>query len=254
MIIYRFRVTTDEQEDFLREIDIQPTATFLSFHEVIQASSDLDICDKAFFYTTDRKYKKHQEISFKPHKKALRKYDNDLDEIIIEEFELHLMKDSKLKDFIEDPHQQMLYEYYGTETHVFHVALFKIMKVEDDLPMPRCSRKTGEIPRKSSVQPIPDETGEEEDQPKLKLKIPPDKEKMLAGITENEEELAEIERHLEDFIGDDQPQTESPAVMTEEGSDFHSGDEDIVESVGDYDDLENIEMNQREFDGDTDDF
>ena len=111
MLIYRFRVTSEDQEDFIREIEIQPTQTFLDFHEIILSCSDLETCQNAFFYTTDKKYKSHQEISFRQKKKKVRKYDNELDEIVTEEKPLHLMKNSKLNAFIEDPHQKMIFEY-----------------------------------------------------------------------------------------------------------------------------------------------
>jgi hypothetical protein len=251
MIIYRFRITSEEQEDFIREIEIQPTQTFLDFHEVIQSSADLDMCDKAFFYTTDRKYKKHQEISFKPQKKKLKKYDDELDEIITEEFELHLMKNSRLKNFIEDPHQKMIYEYFGKEFHAFHIELFKLLKIEDDILLPRCIRKTGNLPKKAEIAAIADEEPEPEEVPGLILQIPPAKEAMLAGLEENEAELADIESHLQEFLGEEEQHPES---LADAGGEYHPEDEDIIESVGDFDDLENIETKQREYENDTDDY
>ena len=82
MLVYRFRITTDEQEDFLREIEIQPNQTFLDFHEIIISSADLVPCKKASFYLTDLKFNKRQEISLKPNKKLLRKYDEEMDEVV----------------------------------------------------------------------------------------------------------------------------------------------------------------------------
>src|ERR1035437_3458361 len=111
MVIYRFRLSSDTQEDFIREIEIQPGQTFLDFHEAIISSADFDHCEKAFFYTTDKKYKKHQEISLRYLKKHIKKYDEEEGEMITEIFVPHLMKDSRLRDFIEDPHQKMLYEF-----------------------------------------------------------------------------------------------------------------------------------------------
>ncbi len=254
MILYRFRITSEDQEDFLREIEIQPTQTFLDFHEIILSTADLDSCEKAFFYTTDRKYKKHQEISYKPQKKKIKKYDNELDEIINEEFELHLMKDSHLKNFIEDPHQKMIYEYFGKEFLVFHIELFKLLKIEEDILLPRCVKKIGEIPKKSAMPLIPDEEPEEDEVPRIPLQIPREREVMLTRIEENESELAEIENNLSEFLGNEDPQNDQAAGIGGEGDDYHSEDEDIVESVGDFEDLENIELKQREYDGDSDDY
>jgi hypothetical protein len=255
MIIYRFRITSEDQEDFLREIDIQPVQTFLDFHEIIQSSTDLEQCERAFFYTTDRKYKKHQEISLKPHKKRLRKYDDELDEIIEEEFELHLMKDSRLKTFIEDPHQKMIYEYYSKDLYVFHIELFKLLKEEDNSVLPRCVKKTGDIQKKIV---IPVEPVEEEETPIVPLPvftIPPEKDVVFSGIEENEAEIAEIEDHIDDLLVEEEVQPELKSDSPhDEGDDYFPEDENIVESVGDFDDLENIELHRHDYDSESDDY
>ena len=74
MLIYRFRITSADQEDFIREIEIQPTQTFLDFHDIIISCSDLNGCQNAMFFNTDKKYKPHQQISLKQQKKQVKKY------------------------------------------------------------------------------------------------------------------------------------------------------------------------------------
>ncbi|MCX6251501.1 MAG: hypothetical protein NTX61_12205 [Bacteroidetes bacterium] len=255
MIIYRFRITSEDQEDFLREIDIQPVQTFLDFHEIMQSTTDLDPCENAFFYTTDRKYKKHQEISLKPHKKRLRKYDQELDEIVTEEFELHLMKDSRLKNFIEDPHQKMIYEYYTKDLYVFHLELFKLLKEDDYIIFPKCIKKTGEIQKKIF---IPVEPVAEEEIPLIPpviFDIPREKEIILSGIEENEAEIAEIEDHIDELLVEEDPLTKQKSISVHDETDeYFPEDENIVESMGDFEDLENIEMNQHEYDSEPDDY
>jgi hypothetical protein len=255
MIIYRFRLTSEDQEDFLREIDIQPTHTFLDFHEIIQACSDLESCEKAFFYTTDKKYIKHQEISYTPHKKRLRKYDDELDEIVTEEFELNLMKDSRLKNFIEDPHQKMIYENWGKEFHTFHIELFKIIKIDENITLPRCFKKTGELHKKPVIPVIPEEEIAEEEIPAISFEIPREKDAVLSALEENEAELAEIENHLDDILVEKEPEkTKRIQPAPEDEGDFSMEEDEMIESVGDIEDLENIEQSQQEFDGDSDDY
>ena len=58
MIIYRFRITSEEHENFLREIDIQPKQTFFDFHLAIVEAAELLHCERASFFPTDKKYKK----------------------------------------------------------------------------------------------------------------------------------------------------------------------------------------------------
>ena len=255
MIIYRFRLTSEDQEDFLREIDIQPANTFLDFHEAIHSSMDLEPCEKAFFYTTDKKYIKHQEISYTPHKKQLRKYDDELDEIVTEEFELHLMKDSRLKNFIEDPHQKMIYENWGKEFHAFHIELFKLLKLEEGIILPRCFKRIGELLKKPVIPVEPVEEPEPTDMPVISFEIPHEKDAFLSALEENEAELAEIESHLDEMLIEKGPeQTKVVEAPSEEVGDFVMEEDDMIESVGDIEDLENIEKNQQDFDGESDDY
>lgn len=257
MIIYRFRLTSEDLEDFIREIEIQPTQTFLDFHEIILSCSELESCQNAFFYTTDKKYKKHQEISFKQKKKKIRKYDDELDEIITEEMVLHLMKNSRLNAFIEDPHQKMIYEYIGKDFYSFNIELFKIIKSEESVFLPRCVKSSGELPRKIdiSLEPVlaPPE-GEEVSFPPL---IPPARESIFAGIQEDDAEIADIENHLHEILeggGQEVSSNGTPESDMDESEMYGVEEEVQMESIEDYEDLEKLEINHRKFDGDSDEF
>jgi hypothetical protein len=256
MIIYRFRLTSEDQEDFIREIEIQPTQTFLDFHEIILSCADLESCQNAFFYTTDKKYKKHQEISFKQKKKKIRKYDDELDEIVMEEMVLHLMKNSRLNAFIEDPHQKMIYEYFGKEFYSFNLELFKIFKSEESVFLPRCVKSIGELPKKVdiSLEPVmaPPE-GEGVFSPPL---VPDRQESIFAGIHDDDSEIAEIESHLDEILQGNEPEVSSngtPASDIDENENMEI-EEVQIESIDDYEDIEKLEMNHRKFDVDSDDY
>jgi hypothetical protein len=257
MIIYRFRLTSEDHEDFIREVEIQPTQTFLDFHEIILSCADLESCQNAFFYTTDKKYKKHQEISYKQKKKKIRKYDDELDEIITEEMVLHLMKNSKLNAFIEDPHQKMIYEYFGKDFYTFNLELFKIIKSEESVFLPRCVKSVGELPKKVdlTLEPVmaPPE-GEGIFSPPL---IPDIRGTIFTGIQEDDAAIADIESHLDEILEGGNPEVRTngtPESEMDEGEMFEMEEEVQLESIEDYDDIEKLEMNHRKFDGDSDEF
>jgi hypothetical protein len=257
MLIYRFRVTSEEQEDFIREIEIQPTQTFLDFHDIILSCADLESCQNAFFYTTDKKYKDHQEISYKQKKKKVRKYDDELDEIITEEKALHLMKNSKLKAFIEDPHQKMIYEYQGKEFFVFHLELFKIIKTEESIFLPRCVKSVGELPKKVDLSMLPMVAPPEEEATFHPSVIPPGRESIFAAIQEDESEIAEIESHLDEILemqGKEIQTNGSPASYSDDSEMFVEEQEVQIESIDDYEDIENLEIEHRKFEAETDEF
>jgi len=256
MIIYRFRLTSEDQEDFIREIEIQPTQTFLDFHEIILSCSDLEPCQNAFFYTTDKKYKKHQEISYKQKKKKIRKYDDELDEIITEEMVLHLMKNSRLNAFIEDPHQKMIYEFIGKDFYVFNLELFKIIKSEESVFLPRCVKSTGELPKRVEIlmEPV---MAPPEGEGVIHQPLKPDiKESIFAGIQEDESEIAAIESHLEEILKDGGQEVISDGMPEPDmdENDMFGIEEVQMESIDDYEDIEKLEMNHRKFDVDSDDY
>ena len=257
MLIYRFRMTSEEQEDFIREIEIQPTQTFLDFHDIILSCADIEPCQNAFFYTTDKKYKDHQEISYKQKKKKVRKYDDELDEIITEEKVLHLMKNSKLNAFIEDPHQKMIYEYQGKEFFVFHLELFKIIKTEESIFLPRCVKSVGELPKKVDLSMLPMVAPPEEEATFHPSVAPPGRESIFAAIQEDESEIAEIESHLDEILemkGKEIQTNGSPSSYSDDSEMFVEEQEVQIESIDDYEDIENLEIEHRKFEAETDEF
>src|SRR5512138_2056916 len=98
MLIYRFRIVSEDHEDFSMEIEIQPGQSFRDFHECIIESVELPPPDKASFYLTDKKYLKGTELSLKSYKKQVKRYDKELDEMVLETITPRLMKDSKIKN------------------------------------------------------------------------------------------------------------------------------------------------------------
>jgi hypothetical protein len=261
MIIYRFRVTSEEQEDFLREIEIQPNQTFLDFHEAIMSCADLHKCEKAFFYTTDKKYKKHQEISLKLLKKKVKKYDDELDEIITEIKTPRLMKDSRLKQYIEDPHQRMIYEFYGKESHFLNLELFKIIKTDEMVSLPRCVKSTGELPRPVVLPVVPVVAPPEEEAAIHPPLFPAVKESIFEGIHENEAEIAEIEEHLDEFLDTGDPETseepEKPVSIADpdEEEEYPAEEEEgKMQSLDEFEDIESLEIKHRNFGGESDEY
>ena len=264
MLIYRFRLTSEDYDDFLRVIEIQPSQTFLDFHENIMTSADIDKCDKAFFYITDNKFKKQKEISLKPLKKQVRKYDDELDEIVTEIFVPHLMKDSKLKKYVEDPHQRMIYEFHGKEFVVFFIELFKIIKTEENISLPRCIQSKGEIPKKLDISVIPVTAPPEEVAPIHPPLLASGGVSLFSSIREDESEIAEIENQLGELLAsaETEPAEEKPVLPQDDEAtysmhqddDTEEKDSEHIESLDEYDDIENLEIKRRDFDRDSDDY
>jgi hypothetical protein len=262
MIIYRFRLTSEDHDDFLREIEIQPVQTFLDFHMAIISCTNLEKCDNALFYTTDNKFKKKLEFSFKYQKKLVRKYDEDIDMVVTETYVPHLMKESVLKKFIDDPHQRLLYEFTGKDSFVFFIELFKIIKTDDCPSLPRCVNAKGELPKKPEVPVIPDAEKKDTKVPAKVAPPPaffPGEKSMFSEMLEDDSELAEIENQLDDLLEAETlilPEKKTSSPDNKEDDSFTEEDEnpEHMESLDEFDDVDDLENKHRGFDGESDDY
>jgi hypothetical protein len=258
MLVYRFKITSEEHEEFLREVLIQPNQRFLDFHTCLMESSDLFFCEHASFFLTDKKYRKNTEISLHPVAREVKRYNQELDEVVVTTVTTRLMKDSKLKDYIEDPHQRLIYEYSGNANHTFLIELVKIADADGETYFPRCTKWMGELPKKPEIipePPQPEESKPKEPQPKIPL---PDLSALsrLDGIEEDEEEIAKIDSNLSDFIFAGKPdETRDPAPANsvtepdDESLEQDNGDsrevddlDEGMEHLEDYKDIDRIGM------------
>ncbi|MCX6248608.1 MAG: hypothetical protein NTW10_12865 [Bacteroidetes bacterium] len=262
MIIYRFRLTSEDHEDFLREIEIQPVQNFLDFHYAIVSCANLDNCDNALFYTTDNKFKKKLEFSFKYQKKQVRKYDDDIDQVVTEIYVPHLMKDSVLKNYIDDPHQRLIYEFTGKDSYILFIELFKIIKTDECFPLPRCVSAKGELPKKAAMPLTPDAGQPEKITPVPVAKAPayfPGEKSMFSEMIEDDSELAEIESQLDDIMEEGKvimPEKKPASSGRHEEDPFTDLDDNSedIENLGEFDDIEGLEDKHPGFDSESDDY
>lgn len=259
MLIYRFRITSEEADDFVREIEIQPGQTFRDFHNCILESLEMPPPDNAFFYITLKKDKAREEISLKSIRKQVKRFDKELDEVIVETVTLKLMKDCKVKNYIEDPHQRMTYEIHCKTPYTLHIELFRIIQSDGLTVYPACTKKIGILPKKASPPP-PAESLPKPEPPKPVVPKPvippPEILEKFEDIIEDEAEIAKIEDHLEEFLDIEEPTEEGEDAATrvkEEFSMFADNveeEEGEVEHLEDYDDLENLEMKYSRYERD----
>jgi hypothetical protein len=263
MLIYRFRITCEEHDGFLREIEIQPNQTFLDFHHILMESADLLHCERASFFNTDKKYVKDREISLKPEKRMFRKYDEDLDQVVSESRSLPLMKNEKLKNYIEDPHQKMIYEFFGRDIFSFHIELFKIFPSDGITSFPRYTKRIGDLPKKAE-QPSPEIILPVTP----KVVVPPisfpkiEDLLKLDHLVEDESELAAIENELDALVEEhaDEPAFESTGSDTGGIDDFlyeeqgGSEDDETLDQLEDYEDIDSLDKRLSGFDHDSEDY
>jgi hypothetical protein len=146
MYTYKFRLIFDEIEDFVRDYEILADQTFKDFHDIIVESiSGLEGNELASFYICDRKWEKKTEIT-------LIEMDSDKNKDYMEEDNIPkvIMSESVLSDFIDDPHQRLIYEYDFLNIKTFYIELLKtseVTKAASKKKYPLCSNAFGEMPK-----------------------------------------------------------------------------------------------------------
>lgn len=135
MAIYRFKVSFEDFDEVVREIDIKSSQTFEDLHLAIHRSTGYNPEKSSSFYISTDHWIKGDEIAYLPNQ---RKVDRGV----------ALMENSKLSSFIEDPHQKFYYIYNFDRPFDFHVELIKIiLQADPNVEYPAIFKKIGEAPK-----------------------------------------------------------------------------------------------------------
>jgi len=135
MAIYRFRISFEDFDEVVREIDIKSTQTFEDLHKAVHRSTGYSAEKSSSFFVSTDNWIKGDEIAYLPNQ---RKIDRGI----------ALMETSKLSSFIEDPHQKFYYIYNFDRPFDFHVELIKIvLETDPNIEYPYLVKSAGEAPK-----------------------------------------------------------------------------------------------------------
>lgn len=132
-MIYRFIVISEEVEDFVREIKIDPDATFLDFHKQILASCGYSNDQMTSFYICNDEWEPTQQVLMED--TGCSNPDEDV----------YLMRSTRLSELIEDEKQKLAFEFDPVNERVFLIELMDIMSGNQESPT--CSRSKGDAPQ-----------------------------------------------------------------------------------------------------------
>ena len=119
-MIYRFTIISDEVDDFVREIQIDPEATFLDFHEAILKSVGYANDQMTSFFICDDDWEKEKEVT-------LEEMDDN------PEIDSWVMKETPISELIEDEKQKLLYVFdYMTELMHQYIGADNRVIINDD--------------------------------------------------------------------------------------------------------------------------
>jgi len=135
MALYRFRVTFEDYDDVIREIDVKSNQTFEDLHRAIHQSTGYNSEYPSSFYISNDQWTKGEEITYLPNQKRIDR-------------KIALMDKVKLLSYIDDPHQKFYYTFNFDRPFDFHVELMKI--ILDETPgvvYPAVIKSVGEAPK-----------------------------------------------------------------------------------------------------------
>lgn len=150
MYIYKFRVTIDEVDDFVRDIEISANQNFEDFFYAITACTELDAKTLSSFFICDAKWRRKKEITL-----VDMGIDDDKSSYVNDdedEFEdspripVSLMKNEKISEAIDDPHQRIIFMYDYMKPMLMYIELLKTIESLNDINYPRCTFREAKLP------------------------------------------------------------------------------------------------------------
>ena len=136
-MIYRFVLLSDEDDYFVREINIDADATFLDLHEAIIDAVHYEKNQMASFFLCSYDWEKEQEITL-VEMDAGSEYDN------------LVMADTVLGDYVSDEGQKLLYVFDYVADRMFFIQLKEIGS--GSLNAAKCVLAKGEAPSQFSEE------------------------------------------------------------------------------------------------------
>ncbi|MCO6495719.1 MAG: hypothetical protein J5I91_08590 [Bacteroidetes bacterium] len=138
-MIYRFKIWFEDDDEIIRWIDMKPSHSFKDFHTEILKSINFKDTEPASFFLSNDQWAKGLEIT--------------LEDMGFEESDSpkNLMKDSLLKNHINDPHQKFIYINDFMQMWTLMIELQSII-AEDvkGVTYPHLYKSVGKAPRQQS--------------------------------------------------------------------------------------------------------
>jgi len=137
-MIFKFRIISGEEKDFVRDLEIPGTASFLDFHTAIQKELHYDATQLASFFLTDDGWEKELEIT--------------LIDMMSDGFQTPIiMKDAIIEAYINAPKERMLYVFDFFSERAFFIECMEIFPEIAGQAYPLISYRQGDPPQQIMI-------------------------------------------------------------------------------------------------------
>lgn len=134
-MVYKFTLLSDEIDNFVRVIKIDPEATFFDLHNAILDSVKYEKNQMTTFFLCSDDWEKGQEVTL-IEMESSSEYDN------------LVMEDTKLEELISDEKQKLLYVFDMISDRAFFIELSEIIPGKT-VTKPECITAKGEAPQQT---------------------------------------------------------------------------------------------------------
>jgi hypothetical protein len=219
MAVYKFRIVFEDHEDVVREIEVLGKQTFGDFHRSIQEAIAFDNSKDASFYMSDDYWRKGQEIT---NRKLQQDDDDDDDYRGRKKPSAKPMNTSRIADFIDDPHQKIVYEFDPAVKWTLLIELIRIVVDEAKGTYPKTVKSSGTAPKqyKTVIAPPIEEEDDEEDEEDKKARERVTTFKMEEDYDADAAEGAEEDEGGTGVDDAEETQEEGEGSESDEGGDY----------------------------------
>lgn len=145
-MIYKFRILSNEEEKFMREIDVPANITFLDLHKAVQEAVGYDQSQMCSFFISDENWEKGIEIT-------LFDMGDTLDQ------EKKVMENSIISDCLKKSGQRLLYVFDFFSERAFFIELVQLIEnPKDSTDIIVCVKSEGKAPEQIKIDNIMDDT------------------------------------------------------------------------------------------------
>ncbi len=145
MHAYRFRINSDDNDEFLRIIDVLANQTFEDFHNALVKTCRFKSRELASFFLCNNEWHKKQEITLLDMNIEMEESEEDEDDSEKNSPKVLIMKDHKLNQIIDDPHQKILYVFDFLKMITLNMELIKVVDTDEMIEYPHIVEKQSEL-------------------------------------------------------------------------------------------------------------
>ncbi len=148
MNVFKFRIQADDQDDFLREVEIKANQTFLDLHEFMVKNLKLGGKELASFYIANDEWEKLLEITLIDMSGEVDKDVKASDETRT----IFLMNQTPVNRFVKEIDQKLIYEYDFLQMRTFLMELVDIHGEDRRAKYPRLTLSRGKLELQENVK------------------------------------------------------------------------------------------------------